>query len=142
MTAIETIRLIGPEFAEVTDEVLNQFIEIVRPMVSRKQFGDLYEHGLAYLICHQMTLAGVGSDSSGGGGGGSENAGSTFGIASIAEGGTSVSFESSRSTGIATDGELGLTGYGVRFLNLRRSVIVPIHNSGEPIEPVAPYEDE
>ena len=39
MTAIEIIRLVGTEFATVSDEDLEKWIEVVRPMVSRKQFG-------------------------------------------------------------------------------------------------------
>ena len=42
MKAIQIIRLIGKEFDGVTDTVLKKWIEIVGPMVSKKQFGKLY----------------------------------------------------------------------------------------------------
>lgn len=52
MTAMEIIRLTGGEFKNVDDVIIEKMMEIVRPMVSRKQFGKLYEQGLAYLVCH------------------------------------------------------------------------------------------
>ena len=55
MTAIEIIRLIGTEFAPVKEADLEKWIEVVRPMVSRKQFGNLYEQGIAYLVCQQRS---------------------------------------------------------------------------------------
>ena len=96
MTAMEIIRLTGGEFKNVDDAIIEKMMEIVRPMVSRKQFGKLYEQGLAYLVCHKLKMAGFGESSN-----------------------------------LAADAELGLTVYGVQFLQLRRSVIVPIHCSGE-----------
>ena len=49
----------------------------------------------------------------------------------MSEGGSSISFGANQSSNLATDAELGLTAYGVQFLQLRRMVIVPIHCSGE-----------
>lgn len=54
-----------------------------------------------------------------------------FAVGSVSEGGSSVSFGANQSSNLAADAELGLTVYGVQFLQLRRSVIVPIHCSGE-----------
>ena len=39
MTAVEIIRLIGGEFKSMDDETINKWIEVVRPMVSKRQFG-------------------------------------------------------------------------------------------------------
>ena len=50
MTVIETIRLVGSEFKDVPDAELEQWIELVSPMVGKKQFGKLYEQALAYLV--------------------------------------------------------------------------------------------
>ena len=58
MTAIEIIRLIGEEFKGEKDEVLEQWIEVVRPMVSKKQFGKLYDQAIALLVCHKLKIAG------------------------------------------------------------------------------------
>lgn len=127
MTAIEIIRLIGVEFIGIEDDVLEQWLEIVRPMVSRKQFGNLYEQALALLVCHKLKMAGLGENPLGEMG----SIGTGFAISSISEGGSSISFGANQSSNLAVDAELGLTGYGVQFLQLRRMAIVPIHCSGE-----------
>ena len=126
MTAVEIIRLIGGEFESMDDETINKWIEVVRPMVSKKQFGTLYEQGLAYLVCPKMKMAGLGESPLGGLG----SIGVGFGIGSVSEGGSSISFGANQSSNLATAAELGLTVYGLQFLQLRRSVIVPIHSSG------------
>lgn len=127
MTAIEIIRLVGNEFKDMEDEVLEKWLEIVRPMVSKKQFGKLYEQALAYLVCHKLKMSGFGENPIGDMG----NIGVGFSIGSVSEGGSSISFSANQGSNIANDAELGLTSYGVQYLSLRRSVIVPIHCSGE-----------
>lgn len=127
MEAIEIIRLTAEEFADISDDEVNKWIEMVRPMVSKKQFGKLYEHGLAYLVCHKMKMVGKGKTPLGDIG----IIGTGFAVSSVSEGGSSVSFGANQSSNLATDAELGLTSYGLQFLQLRRSVIVPIHISGE-----------
>ena len=127
MTAIEIIRLIGGEFSSVADETIEQWIEIVRPMVSKKQFGKLYEQGLAYLVCHKLKMAGLGENPLGELG----SIGLGLTVGSVSEGGSSVSFGANQSSSLAKDAELAMTVYGVQFLQLRRSVIVPIHCGGE-----------
>lgn len=127
MTAIEIIRLMGGEFESVADDVIEQWIEIVRPMVSKKQFGNLYEQGLAYLVCHKLKMAGLGDNPLGELGA----IGLGLTVGSVSEGGSSVSFGANQSSSLAKDAELAMTVYGVQFLQLRRSVIVPIHCGGE-----------
>lgn len=127
MTAIEIIRLTGGEFDSVADEVIDKWIEIVRPMVSKKQFGKLYEQGLAYLVCHKLKMAGLGENPLGELG----TIGLGLTVGSVSEGGSSVSFGANQSSSLAKDAELAMTVYGVQFLQLRRSVIVPIHCGGE-----------
>ena len=127
MTAIEIIRLMGGEFKSVADDVIEQWIEIVRPMVSKKQFGNLYEQGLAYLVCHKLKMAGLGDNPLGELGA----IGLGLTVGSVSEGGSSVSFGANQSSSLAKDAELAMTVYGVQFLQLRRSVIVPIHCGGE-----------
>ena len=128
MTALEMIRVIGTEFADVTDNVLEQWIEIVKPMVSKKQFGKLYEQGLAFLVCHRLKMAGYGKNPLG-----DEFSMSSlgFGVSSVSEGGSSISFGASQSSNLSPDAELALTSYGTEYLSIRRMVIVPIHVSGE-----------
>lgn len=127
MSAIEMIRLVGEEFKGITDDVLEKWIEIVRPMVSRKQFGKLYEQAIAYLVCHKLKMAGFGENPLGELG----TIGIGFAVGSVSEGGSSISFGANQSSNLAADAELGLTVYGVQYLQIRRSVIVPIHCSGE-----------
>lgn len=127
MTAIEIIRLTGGEFDSVSNEVIEKWIEIVRPMVSKKQFGKLYEQGLAYLVCHKLKMAGLGDNPLGELG----TIGLGLTVGSVSEGGSSVSFGANQSSSLAKDAELAMSVYGVQFLQLRRSVIVPIHCGGE-----------
>lgn len=127
MTAIEIIRLTAEEFKDVNDETLEKWLEIVRPMVSKKQFGKLYEQALAYLVCHKLKMAGFGENPLGEVG----VIGIGFAVGSVSEGGSSVSFGANQASNLAADAELGLTAYGVQYLQLRRSVIVPIHCGGE-----------
>ena len=124
---IAYIRLIAEEFNSITDEKLALWIEMLSPMVSRKQFGNLYEQALAYLVCHKLKMAGNGDNPLGDLGA----IGTGFAVGSVSEGGSSVSFGANQSSNLATDAELGLTAYGVQFLQLRRMVIVPIHCGGE-----------
>lgn len=127
MKVIEYIRLIGKEFSAVKDSELELWIEMLRPMVSKKQFGKLYEQALAYLVCHKLKMAGNGENPLGDLGA----IGIGFAVGSVSEGGSSISFGANQSSNLATDAELGLTAYGVQYLQLRRSVIVPIHCAGE-----------
>ena len=124
---IEYIRLIGAEFNSLTDEKLMLWVDMIRPMVSKKQFGNLYEQALAYLVCHKLKMAGNGANPLGELGA----IGIGFAVGSVSEGGSSISFGANQSSNLATDAELGLTAYGVQFLQIRRMVIVPIHCSGE-----------
>lgn len=127
MTAIEIIRIIAKEFDSINDDEINKWIEIARPMVSKKQFGKLYEIGIAYLVCHKLKMADKGENPLGAMGA----IGIGFAVGSVSEGGSSVSFGANQSSNLVADAELGLTVYGIQYLQLRRSVIVPIHCSGE-----------
>lgn len=129
MTVIETIRLVGAEFSTITDSVIQQWIEITQPMVSKKQFGKLYEQALAYLVCHRLKMTGQGTNPLGELG----SIGIGFAVGSVSEGGSSISFGANQSSNIVTDAELGLTVYGVQYLSLRRMAIVPIHCGAEEV---------
>lgn len=127
MQAIEIIRLIGGEFKNISDDILKKWIEIVRPMVSKKQFGKLYEQAIALLVCHKLKMSGEGESPLGKLG----TVGIGLAIGSVSEGGSSVSFGANASSVLAKDAELGLTTYGVQYLSLRRMVITPIRCGGE-----------
>lgn len=127
MTVVETIRAIGTEFADIPDDELYQLIVIYRPLVSRKQFGELYNLALALIVCHKLKMNGLGDNPLGEFG----KIGVGFSLGSVSEGGSSISFGAGQGSNLTPDAELGLTVYGVQFLQIRRSVIVPIHVSGE-----------
>lgn len=132
MTVIDMIRLIAPEFNNVFDSDIEQWIEFASPFVSKKQFGKLYNQALALFVCHKMKVANLGVDENGGGMG-------TFADAvrftSYSEGSRSVSFNNGGFKGNADD-ELRLTPYGLQFIALRRMVVVPITSSG--FQPASP----
>lgn len=127
MNAVGIIRVIGEEFNDINDTTLEKWIEIVSPMVSKKQFGKLYEQAIAYIVCHKLKLSGAGENPLGELG----VIGVGFSIGSVSEGGSSISFGANQSSNLVPDAELGLTVYGGQFLQIRRLVIVPIHCSGE-----------
>ena len=129
MKAIEFIRLIGSEFNDVSDEALEQWIEFVGPMVSKKQFGTLYDQGLALLVCHFMKMHGYGENPLGDMANNAAAMG--YGVSSVSEGGSSISFGNSASGNLQDNADLAQTVYGTEYMNLRRKVIVPIHISGE-----------
>lgn len=131
MTVLEVFRLMAAEYSFVDDDTVQQWAELTAPLVSRKQFGKLYEQGVALLAAHRMKMAGIGGGQTEEGGGGLQmGIADTLRVASYSEGSTSISFNSAVSTG-AADAELALTEYGVQFMNLRRMVIIPIRCSGE-----------
>lgn len=132
MEAVEIIRLTMPEFAAVADVTVAAFVEISRPMVSKKQFGKLYEQALACVVAHQMSLSGFGESA--------EALNGQYGslaermsLASVSEGETSVSFTTSGQSLLQKDAWFSLTPYGIQFLQLRRMCIVPIHCAGEEV---------
>ena len=124
MTTLQIFRLVANEFADVTDETVNQWIELTEPLISKKRFGKLYEQALALLTAHRLKLAGFGDTTLG-------TIGDSLRVGSYSEGETSVSFTVSQSTNLLADAELALTAYGLSYLTLRRLVIIPIRSAGE-----------
>lgn len=118
MTAIEIVRLTAEEFKDVSDETLEKWLEIVRPMVNKKKFGKLYEQALACLVCHKLKMAGNGSTEFG-------SITDIGRVSSVSEGGTSVSFATT-TAGDTRDAEYKLTSYGVQYIALRNRCVVPI----------------
>lgn len=129
----EYIRMLAPEFNNVGDDTINDWVEFCRPFVSKKQFGKLYNQALAFFVCHRMKMAGLGENILGSSITGSSGVvGAGYSATSISDGGTSISFASSGGVGnTTTDVELTQTVYGSQFLQIRKMVVVPIHISGE-----------
>ena len=124
MTVIEMVRLIsGDEFEDVTDVEILQWEEFIKPFVSKKQFGNLYERAKALLICHKLKMAGYGDSSLGELG----KIGNSFVASSVSDGGSSISFANSGPSNIATNAEYGMTIYGMQYLQLLKMCVIPIN---------------
>ena len=122
METLEMLRAMGPEFSACSDGTVETWLEIVRPMVSRRQFGSLYQQALCALACHRMKLAGLGQDETG------LEAAAALGlqVESVSEGGSAIRFQSAGQLTEAQSSYMGSTAYGRLYLQLRRSAVVPI----------------
>lgn len=126
MTVVEMVRMLsGEEFSTMSDEEIMVWDEFVSPLVSKKQFGKLYNHAKALLICHKMKMAGLGENSLGALG----SIGNSFIASSVSDGGSSISFANGGASNTAVNAEYGMTVYGMQYLQLLRSCIVPINIS-------------
>lgn len=115
---LSLVRMVGGEFAEASDEEVRLWVELQKPAVSEKKFGADYHLAIALLVCHAMKMAGKGSTGFG-------SIADTGRVASVSEGGTSVSFATT-TAGATGDAEYQLTSYGAQFITLRNRHIIPI----------------
>ena len=81
--------------------------------------------GESLLICHKLKMAGFGDNSLGALG----KIGNSFVASSVSDGGSSISFANSGGGNIATNAEFGMTIYGMQYLQLLKTVVVPINIS-------------
>ena len=124
MTAIEIVRLMAKEFDSVEDVEVEKYIELEKPSISKKVFGSSYEKALALLVAHRMKMNGYGSSEYG-------TVAESIHMTSFSEGESSVTFSNSQANNSQVDGEYTLTTYGLQFLTLKRSVVIPIRVGGE-----------
>ena len=124
MSPIEIFRLTATEFEDIDDAIVEKWIELVKPLISAKRFGDTYNQALALLAAHRLKMAGYGENSNG-------TIGDTLRVGNYSEGETSIGFNVSQATNLLVDAELTLTVYGLQFLSLRRSRIISIVSAGE-----------
>lgn len=125
MPVIEYIKMLSEEFREYPEDKIEQWIIFCQPLVSKKQFGKLYEQALALVVCHKMKMAGLGDNSLGELG----KIGNAYMASSVSDGGSSISYASSGVGNLQADAEYAMTIYGTQYLQLRRSAIVPIHTA-------------
>ena len=126
MTVIEMVRLIaGSEFDSMTDADIEKWDELVTPLVSKKQFGKLYNQAKALLICHKLKMAGYGDNALGDLG----KIGNSFIASSVSDGGSSISFANAGNGNTQMNAEYGMTVYGMQYLQLLKTVIIPINIS-------------
>jgi len=126
MGVIEMVRMLSEEFRTAAEEDIVAWVEFCKPMVSKKQFGSLYNQALALLVCHKMKMAGLGDNPLGELG----KIGNSYAASSVSDGGSSISFASSGVGNTQVDAEYSLTVYGTQFLQLRKLAVIPIHVSG------------
>lgn len=124
MTALEIFRMIASEFQEVADKTVTNWIELSKPLISERKFGNTYQQALALLAAHKMKMAGLGDISTG-------KIDDALRVSSYSEGETSISYSVSQGSNNAVDAEYTLTIYGLQYLTLRRSKIIPILSAGE-----------
>lgn len=134
MSLLETFRLLFGDFSDVSDEEVNKYLSVFAPMVSKKKFGSSYNLALAYYVAHKMAMNGIGKTSEnflGGTVSVSEVASyAAAGITSIKDGETSLSFSTGESSGKSgSDAEYEKTVYGIQYMAIRDSCIVPITTS-------------
>lgn len=124
MTALSIFRKIATEFCNVTDEDVNDWIELSKPLISERKFGNTYQQALVLLTAHRMKMAGLGDVSTG-------KVDDSLRVSSYSEGETSIGYSVSQSGANAVDAEYTLTAYGLQFLTIRRSKAIPILSAGE-----------
>lgn len=109
MTAREIIGAICPALAK--SEALGTFVKMAEENTSRTRFGKQYSYAVAYRACHLFTIT------AGSGGNAALGLGQ---VASMSEGGLSVSFAAGSSQSDANGG-LETTKYGKMLLGLIKS---------------------
>ena len=124
MTPIEIFRILAPEFVNLTDEVISQWMELSSPLISLKRFGNTYYQALALITAHKLKMAGYGDNSNG-------TICDTLRVGSYSEGETSIGYTVNQGTNLLNDAEFTLTTYGLQYLSLRRARIIPIVSAGE-----------
>lgn len=124
MNTLQIFRLVATEFDSLTDETIENWIELTAPLISKRRFGKLYNQALALLTAHRLKMSGYGDSTLG-------TVGDTLRVGSYSEGETSVSYTVNQATNLTVDAELALTPYGLEYLSLRRLVVIPIRSAGE-----------
>ena len=65
---LKTFRLLAPDLADATDDMVLAYRKLAEPMISESKFGDLYPQALVYLTAHRLAyqnLIAAGGASSG-----------------------------------------------------------------------------
>ena len=115
---LDILKRIGAEFSGLSDADLLFWVGLQKAAVSEKKFGSDYPLAVALLACHAMKMAGNGDTSLG-------KISDTGRLASVSEGGVSISFASSTASA-SGDAEFRLTSYGLQFIAIRSRHIIPI----------------
>lgn len=123
MTQLELFRKIAPELDTLDDEEVNDVLCFIGDIVSKKQFGKVYDRAVALLTAHQLTLQNIIRNDENGGAATSITAGA---VTSEREGDLQRSYGGVSSSSNAADDLLKKTVYGLQYLALRDLFIVPV----------------
>lgn len=116
---LSIIREVGAEFSEIPDASIFRRLELAGPFIGKNCFGSLYDQAIAYFVCHKMKLDGLGDNSNG-------TVSQTMNVTSYSEGGTSIGYSVNQTNHMQPDAEYTLTSYGLQFLTIKRSCVIPI----------------
>jgi hypothetical protein len=100
------------------NEALPVFLQIALEQTAKGFFGKLYPYAVAYKACHLFEVSGIGKSET-------EQAVSEMGngqqIASMSEGGLSVTFAQNSGGSDASTNDMGSTKYGRLYLDLLKT---------------------
>ena len=120
MEATQALRMIAPEFDAVEDKKIHGYLNLYSPMVSKRKFGDKYILAMAYYTAHKLKMMGLGAEDD------QKGIAQNIGVSSYAEGDTNISYAVPSAVGtLETDAELSLTAYGLQYLHIRNTSVVP-----------------
>jgi hypothetical protein len=108
MSTPAIVKVLGPEFKERADSVIQTFLDIAALKMDPDVWGDKYNFGMAYLAAHLMAMSrreGIGGS-----------------VVREQVGEISQSFSSPISDG--RHDQYLATSYGAEFLSLRNSVVI------------------
>lgn len=114
---LKTFRLLAPDLADATDDMVLAYRKLAAPMISESKFGDLYPQALVYLTAHRMAYQNLIAE-----GGSSSGAVIAGNIVSEKEGDLQRSYGSAGSgasgSGSGADA-YDKTAYGILFKQIR-----------------------
>ena len=122
--SLRIFRLVAKEFNTMTDEEVQEHMDLFSCMLSVKRYGKLYDKALAYLTAHKLKMNGYGDVSNG-------TIADSLRVGSYSEGETSISYTTNQGTNLQVDAEYALTSYGLMYLELKRLAVIPIVSAGE-----------
>ena len=112
----QIVTAICPDLA--SNPSLDVFLGMALELTDRGFFGKMFPYAVAYRACHLFEISGIGKSET-------EQAISEIGngqqIASMSEGGLSVSFAQNKGSSDASTNDMGSTKYGRLFLALLKT---------------------
>lgn len=114
---LKTFRLLAPDLADATDDMVLAYRKLAEPMISESKFGDLYPQALVYLTAHRLAYQNLIAE-----GGASSGAVIAGNIVSEKEGDLQRSYGSAGSSASGSGSGADAydkTAYGILFKQIR-----------------------